>query len=61
MNKIMTFLAEVKVELSKIVWPKREELIGSSVIVCLFAVFMAILLGFMDFSFSQVIKKLLIS
>jgi preprotein translocase subunit SecE len=59
MNKIIGFLHEVKIELSKIVWPKRDDLIGASIIVCLIAIVFAIILGFMDFSFSRIIKILI--
>jgi preprotein translocase subunit SecE len=59
MNKIIGFLQEVKIELSKVVWPKKDELIGSSIIVCLIAIIFAIILGFMDFSFSRLIKILI--
>jgi len=57
--KIVTFLNEVKSELSKIIWPRRDEVIGASIIVCLLAAFAAILLGCMDFGFGQLIKKLI--
>ena len=59
MNKIIGFLQEVKTELSKVVWPKRDELVGASIIVCLLAIVFAIILGFMDFSFSRFIKMLI--
>lgn len=59
MNKILTFLNEVAVEVHKITWPKREELIGSTIIVFVFVAFFAIILGLMDFTFSSLIQKLI--
>ena len=59
MNKIFTFLYEVKAELQKVVWPKRAELIGSTIIVCSLAIVFAIILGFMDFSFGVAVKRLI--
>ena len=61
MSKIVTFLQEVRAELRKIVWPRRDDLVGSTVIVCLLALVFAVILGFMDSSFSTVIKKIISS
>lgn len=58
MNKIVVFLKEVKSELQKITWPKRDELIGSTIIVFLLVIFVAIFLGLVDSAFSLLIKKL---
>lgn len=59
LHKTITFLREVYAELQKIIWPKRNELIGSTIIVCLLAIFFAVYLGVLDFGFGFVIKKLL--
>jgi preprotein translocase subunit SecE len=58
MSKLLSFLNEVKIELMKVSWPSREELVGSTIIVCiLVAIFGAILSG-MDAGFSAFIKSL---
>jgi preprotein translocase subunit SecE len=58
MNKVLAFLQEVKTELLRIVWPKRDDLVGSAIVVCIIAVAFAIVLGFMDFSFRMLVKRL---
>ena len=59
-GKVTVFLHEVYAELRKVVWPKRNELIGSTIIVCMLAIFFALYLGVLDLGFSFVIKKLLV-
>jgi len=59
LNRIFSFLNEVKAELAKVVWPRRDDLVGSSIIVCLLAVVAAGILGLMDFGFSQFIRGLI--
>jgi len=56
MNKILSFLKEVKAELGKITWPKRDDLVGSVVIVCILSLCFAVILGIMDSSFSALVK-----
>jgi len=58
-SKAFTFLREVLGEVKKIVWPTRSELIGSSIVVCLFALFCAVIFGLMDSGFSTVVKYII--
>ncbi len=58
MNKWFRFLNEVKVELGKVTWPKKDELIGSTIIVFILVIFFAIVLGTMDFGFSMLVTRL---
>lgn len=58
MNKLVSFLVEVKTELSKVSWPSREELVGSTVIVCILVAVFAVILSGMDAGFSAFIKSL---
>jgi len=55
-SKALLFLKEVLGEIKKIVWPTRSELVGSSIVVCLFAVFCAVVLGAMDSGFAVAVK-----
>lgn len=54
MKSAVQFLHEVKGELSKVVWPKFDELIGSTIIVLVLVTIFAIYLGVLDFGLSQV-------
>jgi preprotein translocase subunit SecE len=58
MNKLVSFLVEVKTELTKVSWPSREELVGSTVIVCILVAVFAVILSGMDAGFSAFIKSL---
>ncbi len=58
MNKLVSFLVEVKAELSKVSWPSREELVGSTTIVCILVAVFAVILSGMDAGFSAFIKSL---
>ncbi|MBM3893832.1 preprotein translocase subunit SecE [Candidatus Dependentiae bacterium] len=58
MNKLVSFLVEVRTELTKVSWPSREELVGSTVIVCILVAVFAVILSGMDAGFSAFIKSL---
>ena len=58
MNKIILFFKEVKSELQKITCPKRDELIGSTIIVFLLVIFLGAYLGLVDSGCAFIIKKL---
>jgi preprotein translocase subunit SecE len=58
MNKVILFFKEVKAEFNKITWPKRAELVGSTIIVFILVIFFSIFLGVADLVFSTFIKQL---
>lgn len=58
MNKIVAFVSEVKAEIRKITWPTKDELIGTTIIVCIIVLVFALILGFMDALFSALLKRL---
>ncbi len=58
MNKVLSFLNEVKAELFKVTWPSRDELIGSTIIVCLLVAVLGLILSGMDAVFSHLIRSL---
>jgi preprotein translocase subunit SecE len=53
------FLREVKVELKKVTWPSKRELIGSTIVVIVFVFIVAAYLGLIDFIYTAIIGKLL--
>ncbi len=59
MNKVMTFINEVRAEIRKITWPTKDELIGTTIIVCILVVIFAFILGGMDAVSSFVIRKII--
>ncbi len=54
-SKIKTFFREVKIELKKVVFPSREEVIGSTKIVVVLVLIVAVFLGMIDMLLSKII------
>ncbi len=59
LGKFFQFLKEVKVELMKVTWPNRGELIGSTVIVVVLSMIMAVYVGFLDFILSSLFGRII--
>jgi len=55
-NKIINFLKEVKVELKKVSWSTRHELIGSTMVVILATAIMAVFIGVIDILLSHILR-----
>jgi preprotein translocase SecE subunit len=53
MKDIVQFLGEVRIELGKVVWPKYDDWVGSTIIMLILVVIFAIYLGFIDFGFAK--------
>ena len=59
MAKIIQFLREVKVELIKVTWPKRDELLGSTTVVLILSLILAIFIGIADTIISRIVLLIL--
>ncbi|MBU1007539.1 preprotein translocase subunit SecE [Candidatus Dependentiae bacterium] len=59
MSKIIAFFQEVRTELEKVTWPKRDDLVGAVVIVCILSLVFAAILGFMDSAITVAIHWLI--
>ncbi len=59
LEKVFKFFKEVKVELGKVTWPNRQELIGSTIIVVILSVLMAVYIGFLDFLLSSLFGRII--
>jgi len=55
-NKISGFLNEVKIELKKVSWPTRDELVNSTIVVLVSVLILALYIGMWDFLFSKFIE-----
>ena len=53
LNKVTGFLNEVKVELSKVSWSTRQELVGSTIVVIMITLIMGLFIGLLDLVLSQ--------
>ena len=58
--KIVQFVKEAKIELKKVKWPTRKELIDSTKVVLATSFLLAAFIGGIDFLLSQLINSLLI-
>ncbi len=55
-KKITGFLKEVKIELNKVSWSTRQELIGSTVVVIAVTFIMAVFIGLIDILLSHILR-----
>jgi preprotein translocase subunit SecE len=58
-DKGLQFLREVKVELKKVVWPTRKQTIGSTVVVLVLTIIIALFLGIVDMGLSSLVRMVL--
>ncbi len=59
MGKVMQFLREVKIELIKVSWPKKDELIGSTTVVLILSAVLALFIGIVDNVISKIVLLIL--
>jgi len=58
-EKIKQFLKEVKLELTKVTWTSKQELIYSTIIVIVVSIVLAIFIGIVDMVLSNLASMLL--
>ncbi len=58
-QKIKEFFREVGFELKKVVFPSKEELIGSTWVVIIAVIIVAIFLGIVDVGLAKIVERLL--
>ena len=56
MEKISKFLKEVVAELSKVTWPSKDEIIGSTIVTVVVSCIVAIFIGIVDQMLTAIIK-----
>ncbi|MGB9716684.1 MAG: preprotein translocase subunit SecE [Thermodesulfovibrionales bacterium] len=54
-NKIKEFFREVKIELKKVVFPSRDELIGSTWVVIITVIIISLFLGVVDLGLTKLV------
>lgn len=59
MSKVISFLNEVKSELEKVTWPKREVVLNYLSLVIVLSVIVASFVGILDFSLTKSLEYLL--
>ncbi len=58
-GKSIQFLREVKAELKKVTWPSRKQTIGSTVVVLVLVMIVALFLGMVDMGLSALARVVL--
>ncbi len=58
MNSFMQYLKDVRVELSHVSWPTQKQAMVYTLLVIIISVVTSLFLGFFDFAFVEVIKRL---
>ena len=60
-NKFVNFLTDVKLEMGKVSWSTRDELIGSTVVVLVSLAILSVFIGICDLVLSTVVNLLMSS
>ncbi len=55
LNKIKEFFKEVKIELKKVVFPSKDELIGSTWVVIITVIVISLFLGVVDLGLTKLV------
>ena len=58
-QKISRYFNGVQIEIKKVTWLSKQEMLGSTVIVGIFAVMIAIFLFFVDFGLSEFVSRII--
>jgi preprotein translocase subunit SecE len=59
MSKVGQFFRESKAELKKVVWPSRDDVVSSVKVVIISTVLIAIVLGLLDWGFTEAFRMLM--
>ena len=58
-NKISQYFSGIQIEMKKVTWLSKQEMLGSTIIVGIFSVLIAIFLFVIDFGLSEFVSRLL--
>ena len=58
-QRVRSFIGEVKSEMEKVSWPNRTELVGSTAVVFVSVILLALFIGSCDYVLSKLIKLLM--
>lgn len=56
LHKALQFLREVKIELKKVTWPTRKQATGSTIVVIILVMIIALFLGAVDIGLSSLVR-----
>jgi len=58
LEKITKFLKEVNAELRKVTWPTKDELIGSTIVVIVVSLILAVFIGVVDRVLASLVRAI---
>ena len=58
-QKISQYFNDVRIEMKKVTWLSKDEMLGSTIIVGIFSIMIAIFLFFVDFGLSEFVSRIL--
>ena len=58
-QKISQYFNGIQVEMNKVTWLSKEEMLGSTLIVGVFSILIALFLFFVDFGLSEFISRII--
>jgi preprotein translocase subunit SecE len=57
-KKTQLFVEEVQVEMRRITWPDREQLRNATIVILIFVMILALIIGIMDTTFSWLVRMI---
>lgn len=54
-KQVLTYFSDVRFELSKVTWPKKEEVLRLTLVVFIISAFVALYVGALDFAFTKLL------
>lgn len=58
LKKTQTFVEEVQVEMRRVTWPDREQLRNATIVVMIFVIIIAFIIGLMDATFAWFVRTI---
>ena len=58
-KKITDYVSSVQIEMKKVTWLSKEEMLGSTLIVGVFSILIALFLFFVDFGLSEFVSRII--
>ena len=58
-QKISQYFNGIQVEMKKVTWLSKEEMLGSTIIVGVFSILIALFLFFVDFGLSEFVSRII--
>ncbi len=57
-KKTQLYVEEVQVEMRRVTWPDREQLRNATIVILIFVMIIAIIIGIMDTTFSWLVRTI---